>query len=532
MNANSVFDNLQIDTIKTQWEDFGSYQKSNNIVTPGGVSNIIGNTLFYKYGYEGMYFNLLTGDAEKKIKLLKMYPEYEHDDVQGNWTTSRSKINDLYGVIVDPSNSTYITIFTKSETKIDIVFNYKYHDPQNERVFYNPHAYYELYNINDNQFIITYDFKYDEGPSKLPEYQSFFVDIKNNFVQLFNFHYGFLGEKNVSTLKTSLDNKVFSSTHNNLYEGSYETKNYSDTHEYYTIESDSIKSYNTYGGAGEFNSWFNVILNDSLSTIVVIDSIKVFNFINGTIMHSFYLNTKDKIIGKYQFTGTNIICLVIRQADGQKRLFAFHYLTFNVVLDVIDNSPYIGDKLAELSDGKFLSFGEGNYIYKHQWSYKFDLINANFSFNLIDDNKFKFIDSSEGAIVSWTWDFGDGSVSNERFPIHQYDNNGKYWVILTVKNENGDVKQISKQIEAKNILRSNFDYNIENNANQRKVICTNHSSDIAVKYIWNFGDGTFSNVINPTHIYEMPGEYKISLTAIDAEGKYKIFLNEKVISIK
>lgn len=35
---------------------------------------------------------------------------------------------------------------------------------------------------------------------------------------------------------------------------------------------------------------------------------------------------------------------------------------------------------------------------------------------------------------------------------------------------------------------------------------------------WKFGDGTTSDRSNPTHIYQRPGQYNVTLTVTDADG--------------
>lgn len=37
------------------------------------------------------------------------------------------------------------------------------------------------------------------------------------------------------------------------------------------------------------------------------------------------------------------------------------------------------------------------------------------------------------AIHTWSWDFGDGSTSNEQNPIHKFQKAGTYAVTLTVE---------------------------------------------------------------------------------------------------
>ena len=49
------------------------------------------------------------------------------------------------------------------------------------------------------------------------------------------------------------------------------------------------------------------------------------------------------------------------------------------------------------------------------------------------------------------------------------------------------------------------------------VTCTNSSED-AVSYLWDFGDGNTSTATNPTHTYADGGAYTISLTATNPNG--------------
>jgi PKD repeat protein len=50
------------------------------------------------------------------------------------------------------------------------------------------------------------------------------------------------------------------------------------------------------------------------------------------------------------------------------------------------------------------------------------------------------------------------------------------------------------------------------------ITFTNTSKD-ASSYKWNFGDGTSSDVASPTHAYENPGTYTVTLTAYSKNGK-------------
>ncbi len=53
---------------------------------------------------------------------------------------------------------------------------------------------------------------------------------------------------------------------------------------------------------------------------------------------------------------------------------------------------------------------------------------------------------SDGTIVSWSWDFGDGNASTEQSPSHNYAAAGSYTVSLTVTDNNGATNTVSQGI--------------------------------------------------------------------------------------
>lgn len=63
-------------------------------------------------------------------------------------------------------------------------------------------------------------------------------------------------------------------------------------------------------------------------------------------------------------------------------------------------------------------------------------LTAAWSFHTTDRTVY-FHDDSEGNIDSWAWDFGDGSTSNERHPIHTYHQPDHYVVTLTIHGKKG-----------------------------------------------------------------------------------------------
>jgi len=70
-------------------------------------------------------------------------------------------------------------------------------------------------------------------------------------------------------------------------------------------------------------------------------------------------------------------------------------------------------------------------------------VGAEWSFTIVDLKRrvVAFRDESYGNITSWTWDFGDGTVSREQHPIHTYENPGlNYVVVLTVAGPDGTAR--------------------------------------------------------------------------------------------
>jgi hypothetical protein len=66
-------------------------------------------------------------------------------------------------------------------------------------------------------------------------------------------------------------------------------------------------------------------------------------------------------------------------------------------------------------------------------------VEADWKFSVIDMERrlVAFKDLSYGNITSWKWDFGDGTTSNEKNPIHQYMEPGEWVVVLYVEGPDG-----------------------------------------------------------------------------------------------
>jgi len=155
----------------------------------------------------------------------------------------------------------------------------------------------------------------------------------------------------------------------------------------------------------------------------------------------------------------------------------------------------------------------------------------------IEDN-INFIDTStdpDGTINSWFWEFGDGSSSTERNPSHQYADKGEYTVRLTVTDDDGSTNTAEQTITIRNLSpTASFTYSPSSPTAGQEVSFTDASSDLEghtiISWFWNFGDGYTSTAKNPTHKYENPGSYTVTLTVKDDEdlkGAYSTIIDVK-----
>lgn len=60
--------------------------------------------------------------------------------------------------------------------------------------------------------------------------------------------------------------------------------------------------------------------------------------------------------------------------------------------------------------------------------------------------EFQDTSTDDGAIASWSWDFGDGTTSAEQNPTHVYGEPGTYTVTLTVTDDGGLTSRVTKAV--------------------------------------------------------------------------------------
>jgi len=124
--------------------------------------------------------------------------------------------------------------------------------------------------------------------------------------------------------------------------------------------------------------------------------------------------------------------------------------------------------------------------------------------------------TANGNLISWHWDFGDGSTSNQQNPQHFYNNAGNYLVTLIVINNFGCSDTFSLNVLVTEVINVDFTMNPNPVCINQPVYFTDISTTGTGNFIswhWNFGDGYISTSQHPIHSYLNPGTYYVSLIA-------------------
>lgn len=163
-------------------------------------------------------------------------------------------------------------------------------------------------------------------------------------------------------------------------------------------------------------------------------------------------------------------------------------------------------------------------------------IEADFDYKLdpcnINGVEFENLSSSNNEIILFNWNFGDGNNSLLRESNHVYENSGTYEVQLIVTNSNDCSDSITKDVSYFPIP---FDLLIDTigleGCHPFEINFNRLNPIISDNYIilWDFGDGSTSGEVIPTHIYQEPGTYSIGVRIENIYGcTREVFLRDNI----
>ncbi len=130
----------------------------------------------------------------------------------------------------------------------------------------------------------------------------------------------------------------------------------------------------------------------------------------------------------------------------------------------------------------------------------------------------------DSPLVSYDWDFDDGSTADSPDATHTFEDKGVFSVSLTVTDAQGAVGSTVKTIQVLNrVPHADFritpfgaprDYPVQFDASQ-----SSDPDGVIVSYLWDFGDGAQAEGMHVEHVFpQQQTEYVVTLTVIDDSG--------------
>jgi PKD repeat protein/ABC-type branched-subunit amino acid transport system substrate-binding protein len=149
------------------------------------------------------------------------------------------------------------------------------------------------------------------------------------------------------------------------------------------------------------------------------------------------------------------------------------------------------------------------------------IVDGSISFNSIGSR------DTDGAIVEYNWNFGDGYTATSANPSHTYRNAGTYTVTFTVRDNKGATNTVTTQCTVTAptppnqapVAAVNGPYSgKEDSSISFSSAGSNDPEGGSIQYSWDFGDGQTSTGANPSHTYEEAGAYTVTLRVTDDQG--------------
>lgn len=234
---------------------------------------------------------------------------------------------------------------------------------------------------------------------------------------------------------------------------------------------------------------------------------------------------EDEVIGDQEFLinscGNNVV--TFQNQSYQESLITSYLWEFdlNGTKEVIKTKnatvtfPGVGQYQGIMAINPGTNCGDTAIIYVNV----FPAITADFSFDYDTcvAGEVTFTDLSttgSNQMVSWTWNLEPGINSSEVDPVHLFSSPGVKPVTLTVLDINdceADITQPINWFPVPPLLIIEPSSFI--GCQPANIVFNNLSSPIDSTYLikWEFGDGKTGSDISPTHLYETPGLFSVSV---------------------
>ena len=136
---------------------------------------------------------------------------------------------------------------------------------------------------------------------------------------------------------------------------------------------------------------------------------------------------------------------------------------------------------------------------------------------------------------TYFWSFGDGNHSELPNPTHTYSSPGTYTVSLVVSGPGGTDEEIKQSLIRVYAYAEAFftlsPQNPQEVYKDREPVDFFNFSQNADRYLWNFGDGQFSEDENPSHYYNNIGVFDVQLIANNENNCPDTFAIEAAVRV-
>ena len=163
---------------------------------------------------------------------------------------------------------------------------------------------------------------------------------------------------------------------------------------------------------------------------------------------------------------------------------------------------------------------------------------ANINENLSFDGTESY--DSDGTIVSYSWDFGDGTATTGAKVDHKYTDGGVFTVKLTITDNEGAVDDVTGLVTITNVMNSPpvalFTENpttvIPDEAIYFDASDSYDPDGTIASYTWDFGDANTATGVTVEHTYSEVGTYTITLTVTDNHGVSSSVVAETTVEME
>ncbi len=147
--------------------------------------------------------------------------------------------------------------------------------------------------------------------------------------------------------------------------------------------------------------------------------------------------------------------------------------------------------------------------------------------------------SPSNPIVSYSWNFGDGSTGSGRTATHSFNTPGTYAVMLTVGDQYNRTASTTQTIDvaggtgpAASFLTSPSTPLVGDNVNFNASASVAAPGRTIRTYAWDFGDGTLKTTTTPitTHDFVTAGTFSVTLVVTDDAGRQSVVTNSVTVS--